>query len=745
MPVYIRKNPSIRPLSIDRVSDEDDEDYLLDPDQLTDVLPQPYRMINKILFKIFDDIWEIIEEKENKRLSEARKIKPPKHDIPYKLPIIGDATALSSSEDGKYLFAGLPNGLTVVDTSSNQILNQWDEDRAEINHIQAYNFSPNVILLVTMDDMAIARLFFFAFDCLLFVKVLNEIEGYSSKLLTSCCEASVEGDYIGIVFENPSTKEVWFEAYKSPREAWLSELETAKQKINKQKEKEFGEDKVEQDMRTTESTTGTLRLDAEMEQEKTIDSPRPPTPPSSNAPQSLSHKFSHPTMVFKVKPPAQHTANTSSSISSACQKVDATGYALGLGQTHIMSAAHLESRDATFQHIHPNLTKYMSSSHEERAKERQQDVMMATFHFCRPGRTFMTGAESSVQPDQTSCVILWWKGSNHLLQFSLLKVSHAGAKSTGSDLDHKPDFVRPFSSNITCSTVSSCTSHIAVGLANGNVVIWDRYMGLQRGVVNMSEKSCSVQMLRFLDPSLYPSSCFDYPPYPQRRGCYLVAQYKDSTHYIYDVGQNVHDQPVCVGEMPEKDDESQTLLQSIPDLPELCLVVQKDGTLFVKDVLTGVRVCQLALPSSYQIQSPWEPVISFGARGKLLYVKGSGEATEESEETTKLAVVFIFPLHSFKTLDSYWSKARNTAKLLVHPTIEDRLDALIKERLIQQRLRKNRIQMRWGLLRSDLAVIQNAREVNNDTVTKPFMTPSSGRSVPIDLLTNFKPSTVHQS
>ena len=87
MPVYIRKNVSFTPPSIAKMSDEEDDDYLQDPDQLRDVLPQPYRMINKVLEKLLEDVWTIIEVKENKRLAEQRRIKPPKYEQPNKMQV----------------------------------------------------------------------------------------------------------------------------------------------------------------------------------------------------------------------------------------------------------------------------------------------------------------------------------------------------------------------------------------------------------------------------------------------------------------------------------------------------------------------------------------------------------------------------------------------------------------------------------------------------------------------------------
>ena len=87
MPVYIRKNVSFTPPSIYNMQLEDDSDYLLDPDQLRDILPQPYRMIDKILTQLLDSVWEIVETKDNAVLAEARKVRPPFFDEAQRLNV----------------------------------------------------------------------------------------------------------------------------------------------------------------------------------------------------------------------------------------------------------------------------------------------------------------------------------------------------------------------------------------------------------------------------------------------------------------------------------------------------------------------------------------------------------------------------------------------------------------------------------------------------------------------------------
>ena len=87
MPVYIRKNVNFTPPSIDKIPMEDEDDYITDPDQLKDKLPQPYRMIDKVLTQFYENVWEIIEKRENKRLEESRKIRPPQYECAVKMKV----------------------------------------------------------------------------------------------------------------------------------------------------------------------------------------------------------------------------------------------------------------------------------------------------------------------------------------------------------------------------------------------------------------------------------------------------------------------------------------------------------------------------------------------------------------------------------------------------------------------------------------------------------------------------------
>ena len=50
------------------------------------------------------------------------------------------------------------------------------------------------------------------------------------------------------------------------------------------------------------------------------------------------------------------------------------------------------------------------------------------------------------------------------------------------DFDVKPDLVWPYLSPVTSSAISDDTSLLAIGFENGNIILWDRYLG-ERNII----------------------------------------------------------------------------------------------------------------------------------------------------------------------------------------------------------------------------------------------------------------------
>lgn len=87
MPVYIRQHNDIPTPTISDCGENDKDDFLQDPDQRWDELPQPFRFLNKILNNILERAWEIANFREVERIAEAAKIRPPQYECAIQVKV----------------------------------------------------------------------------------------------------------------------------------------------------------------------------------------------------------------------------------------------------------------------------------------------------------------------------------------------------------------------------------------------------------------------------------------------------------------------------------------------------------------------------------------------------------------------------------------------------------------------------------------------------------------------------------
>ncbi|BFY98690.1 hypothetical protein BsWGS_01730 [Bradybaena similaris] len=685
MPVHRKKNLSPTPASLYSLESEDDTDYLLDPDKLYDRLPQPYQMINSVLKHILDSVWEIVEEKYSLLLAESSKSQAPQFAESQMLNLYHNATALTPSADSKYLFVGLPNGLAVLDVATLSSVQQWEQDRTEITSIKSYPFGSNYNLIMTQDDMEQVRLFLFAYDTLFFIKAINEnAPENSAKILCQKWEASSGGEFAGFVFQETSTKEVWLEVLRLPLESWISDLDNIGAAAKLAEQLEMLKAENTDDGQISEVTYVSANVSIK---------------------DKLDTKFSNPTPVLKIRPPPEIPLpdNPVHNIASAIHKVD-TGDVLGTGLSHVLGRVHLESLDAMFRYRHEDEIKYLPLEHEEQS-------VSAAFHFVSSSRMMPNSLDQNTADTEPVGVIVWWTNSSCLSHYFLLKA--------GKDTDLKPDMVWPFASKIMCSALSSCMTYLAIGLNNGNIILWNRQLGLHKAVLNASKKTY-VKSMRFLDPSLFPLDLPRYPPYPTMSATFLLAECLDGTQMLFDTCDGSQQIPRLIAEEPRDDDDVQILLQVIPNLPELITYIRKMGSMYIKDIGTGADVCQIVLPPKYQIQTAWNPIFAFAKSGDILFLKGEGTDVDDTGRVEKISGIFMFDLLSCPHLDTFRSHKQEKRKLSVHTTQEQRMSALLQERIQQQAARKSRLQERWGQLKSELSIIQQARKVPVNT-TKLFI------------------------
>ncbi|XP_033749813.1 WD repeat-containing protein 93-like isoform X3 [Pecten maximus] len=717
MPVYLRKNVNYTPPSLDQIPVEQEDDYVQDPEQLKDHLPQPYRMLDKVLNKVFEDAWAIIEQRENAALEEARRFKPPQFDYEEAVEPLGGATSINCSSDGKIVFVGLPNGIAVLDSVTRHRICAWEEDKVEIIRLKTYPIAESMHLIVSLDDMGLARLHAFAGERLFLLKLLNEAqeEKSSTRLLIHKCEASAEGEYLGSLVENPTSAEVWLEIYRLPRDEWIQEIE--KRLADAQKELEKKEGKSVEEPPTpaaTEEGDGDAEQQAPENQPETT--PHPPSHPDKAA------KFSQISLVMKLKPPPTPTGNLAPSIHGACQKVD-SGEVIGTGQNHILTTSHLDLRTEIFENNYKHMLDYLPK--EEKMIDLIRDV---NFHFMTSGRLMHNPQESPNNPGSPTNVAVWWQNSTHLYHYSLFK-------QAAKDGEMKPDLVWPFTSKITATTMSTDSNLLVIGLASGNIVVWDRYLGMQRGVVNVTTKA-AIQQMWFLDPSLCPQDVSNYPPYATKTTAYLLVQSSDGAMFYLMCGAGLPLEPYYVSPPVEKEENMFTRVDPIPGKPELTMVVLKKGTIQIRHTLHGNVLCETKLPPTHQVVTPWDPIITTACRGERLFVRGEAkeekpaEQEDEKQEPEKqepqpevepvASMMFVFGLKQFAPLEEFMVSERTSVPFTVHTTIDKRVDALMTERIAQQALRKTRMQDRWGLMKEEIwAILQYKEQAERKADQRP--------------------------
>nr|XP_056722066.1 LOW QUALITY PROTEIN: WD repeat-containing protein 93 [Euleptes europaea] len=268
MPFYLRKLPLEIPLPTEKEwikKDEEEAFFLKDPAQIVDYLPQPFRMINKLVTVLFERAWEIIEGREHRHVMKKQH-PPPTRCRPlaefqrdpmliivhsqrtsassifwgggqasllkllsrssfclnfFIFQLVGRANCLAASRE--YIFIGLPTGLFVFSIATHEKLCAWEMAKLEICTLHLSDIDGNSQVLGTVDEMGVAHLFYFYKENLLHVKAINEAEDISKRNTCGGLELSPRGDYAGFLLQG--NLEAWLEIYRLPKDSWQKEIE----------------------------------------------------------------------------------------------------------------------------------------------------------------------------------------------------------------------------------------------------------------------------------------------------------------------------------------------------------------------------------------------------------------------------------------------------------------------------------------------------------------------------------------
>ncbi|NXB48376.1 WDR93 protein, partial [Leucopsar rothschildi] len=446
--VNTRKHPlRIPPPSEKDWQKEDEEDFfLLDPDRKRDVLPQPFRMINKLVMQVFESAMEIIERREMLREAQKLKVQPKKCFPTAEFQVTGRANCLAVS--GKYIFVGLPMGLSAFNMCDFKDVCAWNAAKTEICAIHASDLGNECHVLLAVDEMGLAWLFCFHRESFLLIKMLNEVEDISQR--STCVEVVLSrgGDYAGILLQG-NTK-AWLEIYQLPKDSWLTEMEKMAESAEAAEELACSERRS-----SCSSEVGTFLL-----QELPVSAIQ------------ADVELDPPVLLLTVRPPKPITGTSFKGPLDALKEVD-DGSMLGLGYNHLIKDSQWELQEAIFCSTYQEYLEAEGVTKEEIPR-------YATFHFLLPSR-ILVGPEIEVQPDIPVGIGVHWDGNHN---FCLYLLNH----SVKANSDLKPDVVWPCAAPIACSAVSSCSRYLALAGEDATITIWDKHLGYPLSVTAILEE-----------------------------------------------------------------------------------------------------------------------------------------------------------------------------------------------------------------------------------------------------------------
>ncbi|XP_054858639.1 WD repeat-containing protein 93 [Eublepharis macularius] len=681
MPFYLRKQPLEIPPPTEKEwikKDEEEPLYLKDPDQIIDYLPQPFRMISKLVTVLFEQAWEIIEEREQRQVTKKQHPPPVRFQPSAEFQVVGRANCLAATRE--YIFIGLSTGLSVFGLATGEKLCAWETAKLEICTLRASDLGNNSHVLGTVDEMGFARLFYFSKDNLLHVKAINEVEDLSKRNACVDLELSHGGDYAGFLLQGSS--ETWLEIYRLPKDSWQKETEHVQTVLN-----------------STPAFFKDRRLSPANIQ-KNVDFRSMDTLGESAEEQLLTRdcKMSPPALLMKVRSPKPLAGSAFKNPYEALMKSD-DGTVVGLGQNHMIRDCHWERQEAVFNSV---FRQYLVLENELESKE--EKLSQAMFHFHGSGRTLPVGMESKTEPDTPVALSVHWNTS-HNLCFYLL--SRPPKEKVDSDL--KPDVVWPCAAPIVLSAVTPCSSYLAFACEDGVITVWDKTIGFPL-LVTMLPNGYVIRSIRFM-PLPGHKTLSPRKVSPRAQVQLLVLCTDGSVHLITSEGKEFSTKLLVY--KPEDPNQTTSAVATVPSLTNAVLTCSWDGTVSLTDTETEATVCHFITPSPWKVATPWQPIFAVDTDGRYLILQGDEQSGNIKIETgSHRSTIFLFDLMSCSFVKTSLQEDECSPDSLEHLPWDKRCDLFLKNSLQRLSVISQQIPECWSQLQKYAATLEGESQEN---------------------------------
>ncbi|XP_048471833.1 WD repeat-containing protein 93 isoform X1 [Rhincodon typus] len=654
------------------IEDHADDYYLKDPDQRLDELPQPFRMIDKLIGHIIDNAWDNIEKREAEREAEKLKIKPPTHETSKEIQLPGNLNCFANIVDGNDIFAGMSEGVVVLNQEDHTIRSVWRMEGVDIVALQVRHVGGQLYLLAALDDMGVARLLFSYGDITSLIKVFNAFDNVTEKITCSKFEISEGGDYAALTLEGKG--ETWLEVHRLQKDNWAQELDQFEKLMT------LNEQTGKRSLQTSSVPV------SQTQQEPTLANKQISQP-------SIQDIKLTPTILVMKQRYKQIADHLWKNPFDALQKLDDANI-IGTGQNHVISPQQWSEEKKIFEEMYQ---LYLSKDTTEQSEEKQSQ---ATFHFINLGRILPVGLEQKTQTGIPNALCLWWNGS-HILFHYVLKIPVGKEKI---ELEPKADIVWPNASAITCSAVKMCASLLVIALADGTVTIWDLYLGIPISVLSVSTDSI-IQTLHFLESDF----CVPFGLSDEYKKVQILVTCKSGEAYLATATKHAEG---SIFTLRERDEEPGNAISGVALVPTLSkfLLIFTTGTIALFDFTGEDVLCHFILPFPYVIASPWEPVFAFDRDGMFLFIKGDKKMGVDSPNGNENRnSLFAFSLLFLFSVDSC-TKEKELLQPSSQNTWEVRCEHFLQERLNSLKSRNEEMTKCWNQLRHHAIIVNERKE-----------------------------------
>lgn len=281
-----------------------------------------------------------------------------------------------------------------------------------------------------------------------------------------------------------------------------------------------------------------------------------------------------------------------------------------------------------------------------------------------------------------------------------------------TDVEPVPDVLWPNAKTILCSAVSRCSRFVALGLEGALVCVWDRKSGSPLSVVMVTAADSDFSRMQFVDncPDIGPDHDADVSQtFPAATVCVLLLCKSGATHTVT-AGRGT--QTLQRSERPKEGGDIPAVAAPVAFLQSLSLVVQRNGEMFLQDIINRSRVCSLMLPTTHRTATPCVPVYALSTEQQTLYIRGDQDSgcAASSEAGSQL---FIFRFGESDIIRRWIVSLPDSPRQLNTPsyeTLEDSCNLYLQQRALSVDERNDALTQTWKQLQETAATLQQTRE-----------------------------------